>query len=130
MDSSSPRNAITTRQRDVGERLCRLIAWSPWPYPDSPLAGHAAVAFAGGINIVGVPIFRSSDGLSVGVPTAARLDSEGRVRMRDGKRVYDDTITFATGAARERWQRMVLGALAYGGITGGSAPATTLEGTS
>ena len=66
----------------------------------------------------GIPVFRRGDGsLSVGVPNAAQLDSEGRIKQRDGKRDYKSILTFETTDARERWQRMVLAALADGGIT-------------
>jgi hypothetical protein len=65
-----------------------------------------------------IPVFRSKDGLSVGVPNAAQLDSEGRVKMRDGKRQYTSVLSFETADGRERWRRLVLGALAQGGIGG------------
>jgi hypothetical protein len=81
--------------------------------------GHASVAFAGGWVVHGIPVFRRADSsLSVGVPNAAQLDAEGRIKQRDGKRDYKSILSFETAEGRERWQRMVLGALAAGGITG------------
>jgi len=49
------------------ERICRLVQWAPFKNNPS-LIGRATIAFAGGWIVVGIPIFRSKDGLSVGVP--------------------------------------------------------------
>jgi hypothetical protein len=66
---------------------------------DHNLIGHCVVAFGGGWVVHGIPVFRRADGsLSVGVPNAAQL------------------LSFETTEARERWRRMVLGALAASGI--------------
>jgi hypothetical protein len=101
------------------DRACHLVEWKPWSQPNPSLLGHCAVAFTGGWVVHGIPVFRRGDGsLSVGVPNAAQLDSEGRIKQRDGKRDYKSILTFETTEARERWARMVLGALASGGITG------------
>ena len=95
------------------------MEWKPWSQSTSSLIGHCAVAFTGGWVVHGIPVFRRADGtLSVGVPNAAQLDAEGRIKQRDGKRDYKSILTFETTEARERWQRLVLGALAAGGITG------------
>jgi hypothetical protein len=49
------------------------------------------------------PIFRSKDGLGVGVPSIPQLDRDGRVRIGpDGKRAYQAAISFETTEARER----------------------------
>jgi hypothetical protein len=66
------------------------------------------------------PVFRGADGsLSVGVPNAAQLDGEGRVKLKpDGKRDYKSIISFETTEGRERFQRLVLAALADAGIGG------------
>lgn len=65
--------------------------------------------------------FRKRDGgLGVGTASIPVLDAEGRVKMRDSKRMYAAVITFDTAAARERWQQSVLSALNAGGI--GDAP--------
>ena len=64
-----------------------------------------------------IPVFRGRDGhLSVGVPSAAHLDADGRVKMRDGKKQYTAVLGFEHGEGRERWRRIVLGALADAGI--------------
>jgi hypothetical protein len=108
---------LVTVQR--GDRACRLIEWRPWAQPNNSLLGHCAVAFAGGWVVHAIPVFRRADGsLSVGVPNAAQLDTEGRIKQRDGKRDYKNILTFETTEARERWRHLVLGALAAGGITG------------
>ena len=111
----------TTQQLVVPrtERSCRLVEWKPWSQPNPSLLGHCAIAFAGGWVVHSIPVFRRGDSsLSVGVPNAAQLDAEGRIKQRDGKRDYKPVLSFETTEARERWQRMVLGALAAGGITG------------
>jgi hypothetical protein len=102
------------------ERSCRLVQWAPWPFPNPALLGHCSVAFAGGWVVHQIPVFRGKDGLSVGVPNAAQIDSDGRIKLRDGKRQYAAVLSFETGEGRERWRRLVLGALAAGGI--GDAP--------
>ena len=104
------------------ERVCRLVEWKPWAYGNgSSLIGHATVSFAGGWTVHRIPVFRKGDGgLGVGTPSIPELDAEGRVKVRDGKRVYASVISFDTGAARERWQQAVLSALNVGGI--GDAP--------
>jgi hypothetical protein len=50
-------------------------------------------------------------------PNAPEADAEGRIKLRDGKKQYWPVLTFETPEARERWQRLVLGALAAAGIT-------------
>jgi hypothetical protein len=97
------------------ERICRLVQWAPFKNNPS-LIGRATIAFAGGWIVVGIPIFRSKDGLSVGVPNAAQLDAEGRIKIRDGKKQYTSVVTFETAEARERSRRLVLAALAQAGV--------------
>jgi hypothetical protein len=104
------------------ERTCRLVQWIPWPFPNPSLLGHCAIAFAGGWVVHQIPVFRSKDGLSVGVPNAAQIDSDGRIKLRDGKKQYTSVLTFETAEAKARWGRMVLGALAEAGV---AAPALT-----
>jgi hypothetical protein len=106
------------------DRACRLIECKPWPFDNPSLIGHCTVAFSGGWVVHAIPVFRRADGsLSVGVPNAAQLDAEGRIKQRDGKRDYKSILTFETTEARERWQRLVLGALAAAGITGAAETA-------
>jgi hypothetical protein len=107
------------------DRACRLIEWKPWSQPNPSLIGHCAIAFAGGWVVHAIPVFRRADGmLSVGVPNLPQLDSEGRVKLKpDGKRDYKAVISFEGAEARERWRRMVLDALAAGGITGAAEAA-------
>jgi hypothetical protein len=115
MSSSS---SITVSAPRQGERACRLIEWKPWLLGNSSLLGHATVSFSGWI-VHRVPVFRRADGtLSVGTPNAPEVDAEGRIKLRDGKKQYLPVLSFETSEARERWQRMVLGALAAAGITG------------
>jgi hypothetical protein len=102
------------------ERACRVTEWKPWPYGNGSLIGHVTVNFSGW-TIHHIPVFRTGDGsLSVGTPTKPEIDAEGRVRLRDGKRMYTSVISFETADARERWQRSILAALAAAGI--GSEP--------
>jgi hypothetical protein len=70
-----------------------------------------------------VPIFRSDGGgLGAGVPNAAEIAAEGRVRLRpDGKRAYSAVITYETRDARKRWQNSVVSALIAAGIGSGGA---------
>lgn len=99
------------------ERACRLIQWQPWPGTNSSLLGHATVSFSGWV-VHKVPVFRKGDGttLSVGTPSAPEIDSQGRVKERDGKRQYWAVITLENAEAKDRWQRSVLAALAAAGI--------------
>ena len=111
----------TTQQLVVPrtERSCRLVEWKPWSQPNPSLLGHCAIAFAGGWVVHSIPVFRRGDSsLSVGVPNAAQLDAEGRIKQRDGKRDYKSILTFETTEARDRWQRAVLAALADAAIGG------------
>jgi hypothetical protein len=113
-----------TTPRHAGDRSCRLIEWKPWPFDNPSLLGHCAIAFSGGWCVNSIPIFRKGDGsLSVGVPNAAQIDSDGRIKVRDGKRQYVAVLSFETAEGRARWQRMVLGALAAGGITSAAGAA-------
>jgi len=101
------------------ERSCRLVQWTPWPFPNPSLLGHCAVTFAGGWCVHQIPVFRRADGsLSVGVPNTAQLDADGRVKQRDGKRQYTAVLSFESAEGRERWQRMILVALTEAGIGG------------
>jgi hypothetical protein len=101
------------------ESAARVVEWRPWPFDNPSLIGHCAVAFAGGWVMHGIPMFRTKDGsLSVGVPNAAQLDAEGRIKQRDGKRDYKSIVSFETTEGRERWQRLVLAALADAGVGG------------
>lgn len=102
------------------EGVCRLIEWKPWPLENPSLIGHCAIAFAGGWVVHDVPVFRTAGGgISVGVPSIPHLDRDGRVRLKpDGKRDYAAVLTFETKAARERWQRLAIGALVDAGIRG------------
>ena len=103
------------------ERACCLVEWKPWPFDNPALIGHYSVSFAGGWVVHQIPVFRSRERLGVGVPNAALLDAEGRIKLRDGKRQYVSVLTFETAEGRERWRRMALGALAAAGV-GGDAP--------
>jgi hypothetical protein len=97
------------------------VEWKPWPFDNPSLIGHATIAFAGGWVINAIPVFKRSDGsISAGVPSLPTLDGEGRVKLKpDGKRDYHAVISFESGEARERWQRLVLGALDAAGISAG-----------
>jgi hypothetical protein len=106
------------------ERVCRLVEWKPWSQPNSSLLGHATISFSGWI-VHRVPIFRTKDGLSAGRPNAPEVDAAGNARLKpDGKKQYWAVITFKSPADNDRWQRLVLGALAAADITAatGSAP--------
>ena len=112
---------LVTAQR--GDRACHLAQWTPWPFDNPSLIGHCAIAFTGGWVVHAIPVFRRADGsLGVGVPNAAQLDADGRVKQRDGKRDYKPILSFETSEARDRWQRLVLGALAAAGFTDTAAP--------
>jgi hypothetical protein len=98
-----------------------LVEWKPWPFGNGgKLLGHATVVFAGGWVVHRVPIFRADDGsFSPGVPNAAEVDAEGRVKTRlDGSRAYRDVISFEGREAKRRWRDMIAGALHAAGIGG------------
>ena len=102
-------------------RACRLVEWRPWPFTDrSSLLGHASVAFTGGWVVHRIPIFRGDGGgLSIGVPQAADVDAEGRVKLRpDGKRSYQAILSFEGRDPKRRWQDAIIGALLAAGIGG------------
>ena len=98
-----------------GDRACRFIEWRPWAQPNNSLLGHCTIAFTRRWIVNAVSVFQHADGsLSVGVPNAAQLDAEGRIKLKAGKRQYAPVLSFETAEARDRWQRMVLAALAAG----------------
>jgi len=121
---------ITLHQKELpatrSDPQCRIVQWKPWPFDNPSLIGHCDVAFAGGWVLHQVPVFRGRDGtLSVGTPSAPQIDASGQVKLReDGKRMYVALLSFEHKAARERWNRLILGALAAAGITDaqGDAP--------
>jgi hypothetical protein len=102
------------------ERACRLVEWKSWPFDNPSLLGHCSIAFAGGWVVHEIPVFRSGEGgISVGTPTMAQLDGEGRIKLRqDGRRDYRAVLTFETSEGRQRWRSMIATALAAGGIGG------------
>ena len=51
------------------------------------------------------------------VEVCREVDAEARQRLSNSKRRYGAVVTFASSDAWDRWQRVVLGALAAGGIT-------------
>jgi hypothetical protein len=106
------------------DRACRLVEWTPWPFENPSLLGHVSVSFPGGWQVHRIPVFRAADGgLSVGVPSAAEIDRDGHIKLRDGKREYQSVITFETNDARGRWRRMIMAALAEAGVgSRGNAP--------
>jgi hypothetical protein len=102
------------RVREPGSGA-RLVEFKPWPYENAHLIGHVTVDFSGWV-VHRIPVFRKGDGtLSVGVPNAPEVDTEGRQRLRDGKRAYWALITFS-GDGKARWERSVLAALDAGGF--------------
>jgi hypothetical protein len=102
------------------ERGCRVIDWKP--FDTGGLIGKATITFAGGWTVAGIPIFRRADGsLSAGTPDAPLVDASGnQLRDAEGKRRYSKIISFENAAARDRWNRAVLAALADAGIGGAS----------
>jgi hypothetical protein len=94
----------------------KLIAFRPWDRPGS-LRGHADIDFAGW-QVMRVPIFVRGDGsLSVGSPSAAEVDGDGRQRLGEGgKKQYWPLIRFRDRDARQRFERAVLGALDAAGV--------------
>jgi hypothetical protein len=89
----------------------RVVEWKPWTAEGSGnLYGYCTAEFCG-IQINRIPIFKGDDGLTVGVPTAAILDRNGTVAVRDGRKQYQTIITFADAAARKRWQSAIAVAL-------------------
>jgi hypothetical protein len=115
--NSINRSAVAiSPQRQPGAGA-RLVDYRPWPLPNPSLIGHATVDFNGWI-VAKIPVFRRADGsLSIGGPNAPEIDSKGRARLRDdGKPAYFAIVSFAGADARERWQRVVLTALADAGV--------------
>jgi hypothetical protein len=95
----------------------RLLGYRPWDRPGS-LHAHCDVDISG-FQFFRVPIFVRADGTwSVGVPSAPELDGEGRHRIdENGKRLYWPLLKFSSRERRQRWERLVLNALADAGIT-------------
>lgn len=118
MPSNSNLPAQTAPHSSAG---ATLVEWRPRP-TSGPLAGHATVDFGGWV-INRIAIFRRADGsLSVGSPSGAEIDSDGRQRERDGKRQFWQVVTFGSAEAKARWERAVLGALSAAGIGGAGGP--------
>jgi hypothetical protein len=119
MSASDNRQPIVPRRT---ESNCRLIEWKPWPFENPFLIGHCSIAFAGGWQVHGIPVFKKADGsLSIGTPDAADVDRDGQIRKKpDGKPSYHRIISFETNEAHERWRRMIQAALTEAGV-GGSA---------
>ena len=119
MSASDNRHQLATQRAPRRtESSCRLVEWKPWPFENPSLIGHCSIAFAGGWCVHRIPVFRKADGsLSIGTPDAADVDRDGRIKLKpDGKKSYWKVISFETTEARERWQRMILAALADAGV--------------
>ena len=94
----------------------RLVEYRPWHEPNDYLIGHCTVAFASGIVIPNIPVFRKKDGaISCGEPNAPQITRDGTVRTIDGKRQYAPCIQFVDNHAKDRWRNAVLQALKEGG---------------
>ena len=91
-------------------RTCRSVEWKSWPFPNNSLVGHATVSYAGWTRIPG---FKRGDGsLSVGMPSTAEADAEGRIRVGyDGKKTYTNLVAFETKEAETRCERLIAAAL-------------------
>jgi hypothetical protein len=114
---ANPDKTVTLRDERPGRTRVALASWTPWPHGvGGSLAGHADVDFSGWI-VKAIPIFRKGDGtFSAGVPTMPEVDRDGiQLRDQNGKRRYGSLVRFS-GDGKERWQRIVLEALAAGGI--------------
>jgi hypothetical protein len=112
---------IRNLQRELpnipGHRPCRCVNWTPWNNPATSLAGYATVSFVPDPVINRMPIFRGDDStLSVGVPSIPEIGADGKIKIRDGKRVYHLVLSFACADDREWFSRAVLGALAEAGV--------------
>jgi hypothetical protein len=110
----------TIRETAVGQidlptlpRIARLIEWKPWN-GNTSLIGHYSIDFEAGR----VPIFKTKAGsLSAGVPNAASIGTDGRVKIKpDGSRAYEATVTFQGADAKERWSNAIVTALDDAGV--------------
>lgn len=110
------REKLPARPMPRADRLCRLVRFEPWAYPNDRLVGHCYVDF-GGWQIHRIPIFRRKDGtLSAGVPNTPEVDRDGlQLRDENGKRRYAPLMSFS-GDGKARWERAVLQALCDAGI--------------
>jgi hypothetical protein len=61
----------------------------------------------------GCKLFNSGGSIWVKPPDTVRIDRDGRVMLRpDGKRHYDECISFTNNARRDSWREQTLAALA------------------
>jgi len=88
------------------DRPCRLIDWKPWPFENPSLIGHCSVAFAGGWVVHQIRSCAARMAWASACRTPRKIDSEGRIKVRDGKKQYTSVLTFETAEGRERWRRM------------------------
>jgi hypothetical protein len=98
----------------------KLVSW--WAASgDSTLVGYAAIALPApfdGIVIGQIPAFRDPEtgAWNVGQPMQWQIDGTGKVKVFNGVRQHQKIITFQNREARERWRRIVLQAMADGGV--------------
>jgi hypothetical protein len=65
-----------------------------------------------GLHLHGCALHRKGDSRWVGLPGAAQLDADGRVKIgADGKRVYAATVSIPSKEVRENFQRQALAAV-------------------
>lgn len=91
----------------------RLRITNPRRIAGGQLVGAFDQVFPSGVVWLGCKLFNSAGTFWVKPPDCIRVDRDGRAALKpDGKRIYDDIITFTTTERRNSWRDQTLAAIA------------------
>lgn len=111
MSHSSTLLASTSHSAAGSRPDIRII--NPRRVQGGQLRGIFDEELASGVIWHGCKLFNSGGTLWCKPPDTVRIDRDGRVMLRpDGKRHYDECVSFTNNARRDRWREQTLAALA------------------
>jgi hypothetical protein len=81
------------------------------PMRRNSLLGFATVAMSSGLVLHEIAINTSRGAIWAAPPAKPRLDKDGRQILLDGKRQWDQVVSFRSKALRDTWSAQVVAAV-------------------